>query len=115
MVPFETRESWWRTLGLCKWLARNDAATDEWVLNGTKIYITNGPVADVLLVYAKTDKHYVKKFEAETNITGYAKFVRVTAVTRILNSQFDYKIVTVTVTHPSYKGPIAKTTAVSRF
>jgi uncharacterized protein (DUF58 family) len=23
------------------------------------------------LVYAKTDKHYVKKFEAETNITGY--------------------------------------------
>ena len=24
-----------------------------------------------LLVYAKTDKHYVKKFEAETNITGY--------------------------------------------
>jgi uncharacterized protein (DUF58 family) len=23
------------------------------------------------LVYAKTDKHYIKKFEAETNITGY--------------------------------------------
>jgi uncharacterized protein (DUF58 family) len=23
------------------------------------------------LVFAKTDKHYVKKFEAETNITGY--------------------------------------------
>ena len=23
------------------------------------------------LVYAKTDKYYVKKFEAETNITGY--------------------------------------------
>jgi isovaleryl-CoA dehydrogenase len=28
----------------------------HYVLNGTKIYITNGPVADVLLVYAKTDK-----------------------------------------------------------
>lgn len=28
---------------------------DHYVLNGTKIYITNGPVADVLLVYAKTD------------------------------------------------------------
>ncbi len=27
---------------------------DHYVLNGTKIYITNGPVADVLLVYAKT-------------------------------------------------------------
>ncbi len=29
---------------------------DEYVLNGTKIFITNGPVADVILVYAKTDK-----------------------------------------------------------
>ncbi len=27
---------------------------DHYLLNGTKIYITNGPVADVLLVYAKT-------------------------------------------------------------
>jgi len=27
---------------------------DHYILNGTKIYITNGPVADVLLVYAKT-------------------------------------------------------------
>lgn len=29
---------------------------NDYVLNGRKIYITNGPVADVLLVYAKTDK-----------------------------------------------------------
>lgn len=29
---------------------------DEYILNGRKIFITNGPVADVLLVYAKTDK-----------------------------------------------------------
>jgi isovaleryl-CoA dehydrogenase len=29
---------------------------DDYVLNGTKLYITNGPVADVLLVYAKTDR-----------------------------------------------------------
>ncbi|MES2979110.1 MAG: acyl-CoA dehydrogenase family protein [Pseudomonadota bacterium] len=28
----------------------------DYVLNGSKIYITNGPVADLLLVYAKTDK-----------------------------------------------------------
>src|SRR5579862_7491758 len=27
---------------------------DHYLLNGTKIYITNGPVADVLLVYAKS-------------------------------------------------------------
>jgi len=29
---------------------------DHYILNGSKLYITNGPVADVLLVYAKTDK-----------------------------------------------------------
>jgi len=29
---------------------------DRYILNGSKLYITNGPVADVLLVYAKTDK-----------------------------------------------------------
>ncbi|MBA4286752.1 MAG: acyl-CoA dehydrogenase [Xanthomonadaceae bacterium] len=28
---------------------------DHYLLNGSKLYITNGPVADVLLVYAKTD------------------------------------------------------------
>lgn len=29
---------------------------DHFVLNGSKLYITNGPVADVILVYAKTDR-----------------------------------------------------------
>lgn len=28
---------------------------NKWVLNGTKMWITNGPDADVLIVYAKTD------------------------------------------------------------
>lgn len=28
---------------------------DEYILNGTKSYVTNGPVADIMLVYAKTD------------------------------------------------------------
>jgi len=28
---------------------------DRWVLNGTKMWITNGPDADVLVVYAKND------------------------------------------------------------
>jgi isovaleryl-CoA dehydrogenase len=28
---------------------------DKWILNGTKMWITNGPDADVLVVYAKTD------------------------------------------------------------
>ncbi len=41
-------------LGSMRTTARLDG--DHYVLNGTKIYITNGPVADVLLVYAKTDR-----------------------------------------------------------
>jgi isovaleryl-CoA dehydrogenase len=28
---------------------------NKWVLNGSKMWITNGPIADVLVVYAKTD------------------------------------------------------------
>lgn len=28
---------------------------DKWILNGTKMWITNGPDADVIVVYAKTD------------------------------------------------------------
>jgi isovaleryl-CoA dehydrogenase len=41
-------------LGSMRTTATRDG--DHYVLNGSKIYITNGPVADVLLVYAKTDK-----------------------------------------------------------
>jgi isovaleryl-CoA dehydrogenase len=35
---------------------RADRADGGYVLNGTKMWITNGPDADVLVVYAKTDK-----------------------------------------------------------
>jgi len=34
---------------------RADKKGDRYVLNGTKMWITNGPSADVLVVYAKTD------------------------------------------------------------
>ena len=34
---------------------RADKRGDRYVLNGTKMWITNGPEADVLVVYAKTD------------------------------------------------------------
>ncbi|MCZ8260858.1 MAG: acyl-CoA dehydrogenase family protein [Beijerinckiaceae bacterium] len=48
---------------------------DHYVLNGRKIYITNGPVADVLLVYAKTDKergaHGVSAFIVEKDFPGF--------------------------------------------
>ena len=35
--------------------AVHDAATDEWVLNGTKAWITNGGIADVHVVVASVD------------------------------------------------------------
>ncbi len=41
-------------LGSMATTARRDG--DDYVLNGRKLYITNGPIADVLLVYAKTDR-----------------------------------------------------------
>ncbi|MEE8545917.1 MAG: acyl-CoA dehydrogenase family protein, partial [Alphaproteobacteria bacterium] len=34
---------------------RADRKGERYVLNGTKMWITNGPVADTLVVYAKTD------------------------------------------------------------
>src|ERR1700747_2293602 len=41
-------------LGSMRTTARREG--DQYVLNGGKIYITNGPVADVILVCAKTDR-----------------------------------------------------------
>ena len=35
---------------------RADKKGDKYILNGNKMWITNGPVADTLVVYAKTDK-----------------------------------------------------------
>lgn len=48
---------------------------DHYVLNGSKMWITNGPVADVLVVYAKTDpsagKRGITAFIVETNAPGF--------------------------------------------
>lgn len=51
----------------------------------------------------------------ETVVTGYPQFKRVTTITRTLSSQFDYKTVTVTVTHPAMPTPVKKTSAVASF
>jgi isovaleryl-CoA dehydrogenase len=34
---------------------------DSYIINGSKMWITNGPDADVLVVYAKTDVHARKE------------------------------------------------------
>ena len=39
---------------------------DKWVLNGTKMWITNGSEADVLIVYAKTPNPDSKRGESMT-------------------------------------------------
>ena len=60
-------------LGSMRTTARRDG--DNFILNGTKLYITNGPVADVLLVYAKTDKdkgqHGISAFIVEAGFPGF--------------------------------------------
>lgn len=60
-------------LGSMSTTARREG--DHYVLNGAKLYITNGPVADVLLVYAKTDKargaHGISAFIVEKDMPGF--------------------------------------------
>ncbi|QTL04013.1 acyl-CoA dehydrogenase family protein [Aquabacter sp. L1I39] len=60
-------------LGSMRTTARREG--DTYVLNGSKIYITNGPVADILLVYAKTDRakgaHGISAFIVEKDMPGF--------------------------------------------
>lgn len=60
-------------LGSMRTTARREG--DHFLLNGGKIYITNGPVADTLLVYAKTapDKgaHGISAFIVERDFPGF--------------------------------------------
>jgi len=60
-------------LGAMGTTARRDG--DTYVLNGRKLYITNGPIADVLLIYAKTDKARgakgISAFVVEKNFPGF--------------------------------------------
>lgn len=60
-------------LGSMRTIAHREG--DYYVLNGSKIFITNGPVADVLLVYAKTNKEKgaqgISAFIVEKNFPGF--------------------------------------------
>ncbi|MGI4847155.1 MAG: isovaleryl-CoA dehydrogenase [Janthinobacterium lividum] len=55
---------------------RADQKGDRWVLNGTKMWITNGPDADVLVVYAKTDLEAgargITAFLVEKSMPGFS-------------------------------------------
>ncbi len=45
-------------------------AGDDWVLTGTKMWITNGSVADVAVIWARTDEG-VRGFVVPTDTTGF--------------------------------------------
>ena len=61
-------------LGSMRTTAKKDG--DHYVLNGSKIFITNGPIADVLLVYAKTDPEAgakgISAFIVEKDMPGFS-------------------------------------------
>jgi isovaleryl-CoA dehydrogenase len=61
-------------LGSMRTSARRDGG--HYVLNGRKMFITNGPIADVLLIYAKTspDKgaHGISAFIVEKSFPGFS-------------------------------------------
>ena len=55
---------------------RADKKGDRYVLNGSKMWITNGPLADTLVVYAKTDRtagaRGITAFIIEKGMKGFA-------------------------------------------
>jgi len=55
---------------------RAEKRGDRFILNGTKMWITNGPHADTLLVYAKTDpqaaSHGISAFIVERGFPGFS-------------------------------------------
>ena len=66
-------------IGSMRTSARRDG--DDYVLNGTKLFITNGPVADVVIVYARTDdgdKRAVSAFIVEKGFPGFHVAQRLT-------------------------------------
>ncbi|MGN6571713.1 MAG: isovaleryl-CoA dehydrogenase [Pseudolabrys sp.] len=55
---------------------RADKKRDRYILNGSKMWITNGPVADTLIIYAKTDptagSRGITAFVIEKGMKGFA-------------------------------------------
>lgn len=53
---------------------RAEKKGDKWVLNGSKMWITNGPAADVIVVYAKTnqEKGRISTFLVEKGMPGFS-------------------------------------------
>ena len=50
--------------------ARRDG--DDWILNGAKMWITNGTIADVAVVWARTDDGEIRGFLVEKGMPGFS-------------------------------------------
>ncbi|MEO7963316.1 MAG: prepilin-type N-terminal cleavage/methylation domain-containing protein [Gemmatimonadaceae bacterium] len=87
--------------------------------NGNSLMLNNAlDLASGRIERVKAERNYTSMDTlqaTEISIPGYASYTRVTKITRTLNPQYDYKTVTVTVTHPAMVGSVKKTTAVARF
>ncbi len=84
-VPKLANGEWIGCMGLTEPGAGSDAAAlqttavkkgDRWILNGSKTFITNAPVADVCVVYATVDKSKkhagITAFIVEKNFKGFS-------------------------------------------
>ena len=45
---------------------------DDWIINGSKMWITNGSIADVAVVWAKDEEQIVRGFLIEKGIDGFS-------------------------------------------
>ena len=52
--------------------ARAEKKGDYYILNGSKFWITNGPIADVVIVYAKTGTKEITSFLVESETSGFS-------------------------------------------
>ena len=50
--------------------ARRDGS--DWILNGAKMWITNGTIADVAIVWARTDEGAIRGFIVEKDMPGFS-------------------------------------------
>ncbi|MDE3191835.1 MAG: acyl-CoA dehydrogenase family protein [Acidobacteriota bacterium] len=55
--------------GAMRTSARRDGS--DWVLNGAKMWITNGSIADVAVVWARTDEGHINGFLVERGMPGF--------------------------------------------
>jgi glutaryl-CoA dehydrogenase len=50
--------------------ARRDGS--DWILNGAKMWITNGSIADIAIVWARTDEGAIRGFIVEKGMPGFS-------------------------------------------